>query len=41
MFSQFVDEEEDVLDEPISLDPDMEDSIPLDTIERVPDSTIE
>ena len=40
MFSQFVDDEEDVLDEPLPLNPDMEDSIPLDTIESVPDSTL-
>ena len=37
-FSQFVGEEEDVLEEPIlEPNPDLEDSIPLDTIEAVQD----
>nr|WP_299214842.1 DUF2723 domain-containing protein [uncultured Allomuricauda sp.] len=38
-FSQFVGDSEDVFEEPIP-DPDLEDSIPLDTIESVPDSII-
>jgi hypothetical protein len=38
-FSQFVDdEEEELLEEPPLPDPDMEDSIPLDTIMAVQDS---
>ncbi|GLU42740.1 DUF2723 domain-containing protein [Allomuricauda sp. NBRC 101325] len=37
-FSQFVDDEEDALEDPMLMDPDLEDSIPLDTIESVPDS---
>nr|WP_298929373.1 DUF2723 domain-containing protein [uncultured Allomuricauda sp.] len=38
-FSQFVGDSEDVFEEPIP-DPDLEDSIPLDTIESVPDSIV-
>lgn len=40
MFSQFVDEEEDVLDEPIPIDPDMEDTILLDAPDTIPESII-
>nr|WP_299073878.1 DUF2723 domain-containing protein [uncultured Allomuricauda sp.] len=36
-FSQFMGEEEDMFEEPL-LDPDLGDSIPLDSIESVPDS---
>ncbi|WP_420602834.1 DUF2723 domain-containing protein [Flagellimonas sp.] len=39
-FSQFVGEEEDVFEEPTLPDPDLEDSIPLDTIGEVPDSAV-
>ena len=41
MFSQFVEDEEDVLDEPLPIDPDLEDSMSLDTIDSVPDSTLQ
>jgi tetratricopeptide (TPR) repeat protein len=37
-FSQFVDDEEEILEEPLPMDPDMEDSIPLDTIGAINDS---
>lgn len=37
-FSQFVDDEEEILEEPLPMDPDLEDSIPLDTIGAVNDS---
>ncbi len=37
-FSQFVGEEEDVFEEPVLPDPDMPDSIPLDTIQEMVDS---
>ncbi len=40
MFSQFVDEEEDVLDEPIPIDPDMEDTVLLDAPDTIPESII-
>jgi len=40
MFSQFVDEEEDVMDEPIPIDPDMEDSVLLDAPDTIPESII-
>jgi len=41
-FSQFVEEEEDMLEEPLGIDPDMEDSIPMDTIKPVEeDSSIQ
>ncbi|WP_136467472.1 DUF2723 domain-containing protein [Flagellimonas onchidii] len=39
-FSQFVGEEEDVFEEPVLPDPDMPDSIPLDTIQEMVDSTV-
>jgi hypothetical protein len=33
-----VDDEEEILEEPLPMDPDMEDSIPLDTIGAINDS---
>ena len=40
-FSQFVnDGEEELLEEPLPSDPDLEDSIPLDTIEQLTDSVV-
>ena len=40
-FSQFVDEEDDVMDESIPpIDPDMEGSIPIDAPDSIPDSII-
>ena len=40
MFSQFVDDEEDVMDEPIPIDPDMNGSVPLDAPDTIPESII-
>ncbi|WP_420321550.1 DUF2723 domain-containing protein [Flagellimonas sp.] len=39
-FSQFVGDDEDAFEEPVLPDPDMQDSIPLDTIQAVLDSAV-